>query len=232
MFDLEQAISEWRRQMVSSGMKARGVLDELENHLREEVESRAKGGAMPETAFEAAAHQLGQSAALTNEFAKIGETSKIFGSIKQFLLTLAGIRNPILATNMNTSSSNGNLEPAWATYLKSGAFALPAAVLWLLVAIFVFPKFNEVVLHSETATSIPAFFRFGWNLALFLTYYWFIVCGAFVFALALMEWRVEKWRRYRRAACGIGVFLLNSAVLIAITAMVIFSLVTLDHHAK
>jgi hypothetical protein len=231
MFNLETAIGEWRRQMIGSGMKARGVLDELESHLRDDVDRRVKARTTTEKeAFEAAVGQLGQSATLTSEFAKIGETNEIFGSIKQLLLTLAGIRNPILATNMNTS--NQNLEPAWATYLKSGAFALPAALLWLLVAIFVFPKFNEVVLHSETATSIPAFFRFGWNLALFLTYYWFIVCGAFVFALALMEWRIENWRRYRRTACGIGVFLLNSAVLIAITAMVIFSLVTLDHHAK
>jgi hypothetical protein len=232
MFNLETAISEWRRQMIGTGMKARGVLEELESHLREDVDRRVKSRTTEKEAFEAAVSQLGQSATLTGEFAKIGETNEIFGSIKQFLLTLAGIRNPILATNMNTSSSNSNLEPAWATYVKSGAFALPAAVLWLLVAIFVFPKFNEVVLHSQTATSIPAFFRFGWNLALFLTYYWFIVCGAFVFALALLEWRIEKWRRYRRAACAIGVFLLNSAVLIAITAMVIFSLVILDHHAK
>lgn len=74
-----------------------------------------------------------------------------------------------------------------------------------------------------------------WNLALFQAHYLFSFCGAFIFAIALLEWRVEKWRRYRRVACGIGVFLLNSAVLLAITAMVILSLIAapaLAHHAK
>lgn len=221
--------------MIGTGMKARGVLSELESHLREDIERRVKARTTEEEAFETAVRQLGQKDALTAEFAKIGESTEAFGLIKQFLRTLAGIQNPILATTMNTSSSNGNLEPAWATYLKSGTFALPAAFLWLFVAIFVFPKFNDVVGQSGVWPSIPAIIRFGWGLALFLTHYLFIVCGAFLFAIALLEWRIEKWRRYRRAACGIGVFLLNSAVLVAITAMVILSLVvapSLAHHTK
>lgn len=222
--------------MVGSGMKARGVLDELESHLREDMESRVKDRTSDEEAFEAAVRQLGQTEALTGEFAKIGETNEAFRSIKLFPLTLAGIQNPILATNMNTSSSNGNPEPAWATYLKSGAFALPAAVLWLFVAVFVFPKFNQLILKSGIITpSMPGFGRSIWNLTLFLTHYLFVVCGALVFAIALLEWRIEKWRRYRRVLCGTGVFLLNSAVLIAITAMVILSLVAapmLAHHAN
>lgn len=235
MFNLETAIEKWRGQMIGSGMKARGVLEELETHLREDVEDRVKAGATAEKAFEAAVRQLGQSAALTREFAKIGETTEAFGSIKQFLLTLVGIQNPILATNMNTSSSNRNLEPAWATYLKSGGFALPAIFIWLVIAVFVLPKFNQVVGQSGIAPSIPGFIRFGWDLARFLTYHWFIFCGAFVFTVALLEWRIEKWRRYRRAACGIGVFLLNSAVLVAISVMVVLSLVAaplLAHTAK
>jgi len=37
MFDLDQAISEWRRQMAAGGIKLPDALDELESHLREEV---------------------------------------------------------------------------------------------------------------------------------------------------------------------------------------------------
>ncbi|HLX68432.1 MAG TPA: hypothetical protein VKV04_02285 [Verrucomicrobiae bacterium] len=235
MFNLETAIAEWRQQMIATGMKARGVLDELESHLREDIERRVKARTTEKEAFETAVRQLGQKDALTGEFAKIDETSGAFESIKQFFQTLAGIQNPILATNMNISSSNGSLEPAWTTYLKSGAFALPAAVLGLFVAIFVFPKFNEVVWRSGAVPLNTAFIRFIWNLTLFLAHYLFVVCAAFAFAIALLEWRVEKWRCYRKAACGVGVFLLNSAVLITITTMVILALVAapaLAHHAN
>jgi hypothetical protein len=37
MFDLEQTISEWRRQMLSAGIKTPVPLEELEIHLREDV---------------------------------------------------------------------------------------------------------------------------------------------------------------------------------------------------
>lgn len=234
MFNLEQAIADWRRQMRAIGFKETAALDELESHLREDVEREVQSGAAQQQAFNAATNRLGQVCALTDEFAKIDETRQA-ARIRHFILTLAGVPNPILATNMNTSSSNGSLEPAWATYLKSGGFVLPAAFLWLLIAIYVLPKFNQVVWQSGITPSIPGFIRFGWDLARFLTYHWFIFCGALILVLSFLEMRIEKWRRYRRAACGIGVFLLNSAVLIAISVMVVLSLVAaplLAHHAK
>jgi hypothetical protein len=40
MFNLEQAISEWRRQMIAVGIKTPVPLEELESHLREDVEQR------------------------------------------------------------------------------------------------------------------------------------------------------------------------------------------------
>lgn len=235
MFNLEQSIAEWRRQMHADGLKSRGVLDELESHVREEVERRVQAGWGAQPAFEVAIQQLGQTDVLTNEFAKVGETDEAFARVKHFFLTLAGIQNPILATNMNTSSSNANLEPVWATYLKSAAFVLPAAFLWLFVAVFVFPKFNEVVSQSGIRAAMPGFLRSGWDLALFLTHYLFDLCVVLALAIALLEWRSDRWPRYRRAAFGVGVFLLNSAVLIAITAMVVLALVAapaLAHHAK
>ena len=44
MFDLEQAIAEWRKQMLAAGIKAPVPLDELESHLREEVEETGAFG--------------------------------------------------------------------------------------------------------------------------------------------------------------------------------------------
>ena len=230
MFELEQAITEWRRMMAADGLKARSLLDELEGHLRDDVERQVQSGTGVEPAFHGAVGRLGQSGALKDEFSKIGETNEAFGWLKYFFLTLAGIQNPILATNMNTSS---NPEPAWATYLKSGAFVLPATLLWLFVAIFVFPKFNEVV--SQSGVWMPGFLRVAWDLVFFLTHYLVPIGGVLIIALILLEWRFAKWPRYRRAAFGIGAFVLNSVVLISITAMVVLALVAapaLARHMK
>jgi hypothetical protein len=72
MFNLENSIIEWRRQMIAAGVKDTNVLDELESHLREDVESRMAAGAGAEQAFEAAVQQIGRARALQHEFAKVG----------------------------------------------------------------------------------------------------------------------------------------------------------------
>jgi len=231
MFELDQAIAKWRWQMAADGIKSPALLDELESHLQEDVERQAQAGKDVEAAFHTAVVRLGQPSALTNEFSKVGETNEALARLKYFLLTLAGIQNPILATNMNTSSTNP--EPAWATYLKSSAFALPAATLWLFIAVFVFPKFNQII--SQSGFQLSGIFGFLIGLALFLTHNMVFIGGGFILALVLLEWRFKKWPQYRRAAFGIGTFLLNSAVLISITAMVILAVVVAAvslQHAK
>lgn len=217
--------------MAAGGIKTSIVLDELESHLREDVESGVKAGATKEEAFQAAIRQLGQTGALTDEFAKIGETNEPFAGVKHFFLTLAGIHNPIVATTMNISSSSGSLEPASLTYLRSGALALPATFLWLFIMFICFPKFNEVVSQSGIRPFTPGPFGLCWNLALFLKHYLFIFYGPLALTLAFLEWRVEKWPRYRRMACGAGVFLLNSLVLVAVTGLFVQALVAVSHMA-
>src|SRR3954471_24405351 len=99
MFELDQAIAGWRRQMTADGLKCSGVLDELESHLREEVERQVGSGLDVKQAFCAAIEQLGPPRALTTEFAKVGETNHLLARLKNFFLTLAGIPNSSLATN-------------------------------------------------------------------------------------------------------------------------------------
>lgn len=233
MFELDKAIADWRRQMIAEGIKTPVLLDELESHLQEDVECQVRAGTNVEQAFHAAVRRLGQSSALTDEFSKVGETNEAFARIKYFFLTLAGIQNPSLATNMNTSLSNGSPEPAWATYLKSGAFVLPATILWLLISVFVFPKFNEVL--TKSGLQLPGFLSSWMGLILFLRQYLIVIGAGFMVAVALLEWRSHKWPRYRRATFGVGAFLLNSVVLISISVMVVLALVAgplAAHHVK
>lgn len=72
MFNLNQAISEWRRKMIAAGIKTPVPLDELENHLREDSEAQVRAGAVPERSFEIAAGRLGSPAAIRQEFRKVG----------------------------------------------------------------------------------------------------------------------------------------------------------------
>jgi hypothetical protein len=71
MFDLEQSIAEWRRRMLAEAIKNAAVMDELESHLREDVERQMKAGSSGREAFEAAVQRIGQPGSLKCEFEKV-----------------------------------------------------------------------------------------------------------------------------------------------------------------
>jgi len=70
MFDLEQAITEWRREMRAAGLKAPAVLDELESHLRDATAEQMRSGSTAAEAFARAIERLGPAKVLHAEFAR------------------------------------------------------------------------------------------------------------------------------------------------------------------
>jgi hypothetical protein len=70
MFDLDGAIAGWRRQMSAAGLESSESLDELESHLRDDVEMRMRSGLTAEQSFAAAVHEIGSAKSLTCEFGK------------------------------------------------------------------------------------------------------------------------------------------------------------------
>ena len=68
MFNLEQSITEWRQQMLAAGIKTPVPLEELESHLREEIEAQMKSGMNPQDAMEAARKIIGKGPELRKEF--------------------------------------------------------------------------------------------------------------------------------------------------------------------
>ena len=106
MRDLEERIGEWRQRMAAGGIKSPRVLDELESHLRDDVEEQRRLGSNIEQAFEIAVERLGQAAALECEFEKVGESREAPERVKNVIFTLAGIPNQYLSETMNTPSSN------------------------------------------------------------------------------------------------------------------------------
>lgn len=71
MFDLEQAIAEWRHQMLAADLKAPVPLNELESHLRDEIEHQIGSGLNAQEAFENAIQTMGEPARVKLEFEKI-----------------------------------------------------------------------------------------------------------------------------------------------------------------
>jgi multisubunit Na+/H+ antiporter MnhG subunit len=89
MFDLDQAISDWRQQLAAGGIKAQDVLNELESHLRDEVDEQVRSGLSQQQAFEDAVQRLGQASVLKAEFRKADKTAAL--RLKRILLAGSGL---------------------------------------------------------------------------------------------------------------------------------------------
>ncbi|MEI9866698.1 MAG: hypothetical protein WDN00_19520 [Limisphaerales bacterium] len=90
MFNLEHSIVEWRQQMLAVGIKSPVPLEELELHLREDIERQIKVGLSEQTAFEISARLIGQPKMLKSEFKK-GERTFVKTNLKCVVVLLIGI---------------------------------------------------------------------------------------------------------------------------------------------
>lgn len=94
MFNLEQAISEWRQQMLAAGVKTPVPLEERESHLREDIEQQIKSGLDVQKAFEISVQRIGQPKILDGEFKKsertfMKRTAKIGTGVISILVGMA-----------------------------------------------------------------------------------------------------------------------------------------------
>ena len=82
MFDLEKAITDWRRQMLSVGVTSSKILAELETHLREDIEIQTRGDVDAQEAFVLSIVRLGHADALQLEFAKTRAVPRIMDKVR------------------------------------------------------------------------------------------------------------------------------------------------------
>ena len=112
MFDLEQSIAEWRKHMRAAGIKTPVPLEELEIHLREEIERQVESGLNEQEAFELSSKQIGQPAILKTEFKKNENTAmKKIGILATFIGTVIILR--ILTNIPNAAHSSLNERRGW-----------------------------------------------------------------------------------------------------------------------
>lgn len=95
MFDLEQAIADWRQQMLAVGIRSPVLLEELESHLREEIERQTRDGMSAAQAFESAVRSLGQPVILKKEFMKFNH-GMIWWKLKRLIFGGAATPFPAL----------------------------------------------------------------------------------------------------------------------------------------
>ena len=70
MFNMEKAIADWRQEMLAAGLQTPVPLEELDIHLREEIERQMKSGLDAPAAFEISIRQMGEPEMLNSEFKK------------------------------------------------------------------------------------------------------------------------------------------------------------------
>jgi cytochrome c assembly protein len=75
MHNVEQLITEWRKAMMTAPNVGHETLDELENHLRENVNQLVRGGMTEADAFQRAITQLGTGPAIASEFRKLNQST-------------------------------------------------------------------------------------------------------------------------------------------------------------
>lgn len=110
MFNLEQAILEWRLRMLDKAIKNPSVVDELESHLREDVERQIQSGLTGQEAFEAAVQRIGQPSSLKREFEKVRRRKWVLlGTLKGILF---GSLVPFPSVSAFAPSASRTLELA------------------------------------------------------------------------------------------------------------------------
>src|SRR5437867_4970422 len=75
MHDVEKLIVEWRKTMITAPNVGPETVDELENHLRENVDQLVRSGMTAPEAFQRAVRQLGSTPALASEFQKLDRST-------------------------------------------------------------------------------------------------------------------------------------------------------------
>lgn len=70
MFNLESAIASWRKQMLAADALGQSHLNELESHLREDIDALVQSGLSKQDAFGRAIVNIGEAKPLAAEFIK------------------------------------------------------------------------------------------------------------------------------------------------------------------
>ena len=142
MFDLNERIARWRKEWAQSEALGRSDLEELESHLREEIENLRSLKLSDEEAFWVARHRLGDTSSLAGEFAKINRAAMLRRRISWMVL---GILVYFLVTYFAAAVTKAAVFLASAAGLRAyylAGVALASEILVLItVVLFLYKVF-------------------------------------------------------------------------------------------
>jgi hypothetical protein len=116
---------------------------------------------------------------------------------------------------MQSSGSVGMpREPRWRTYVKSALFIAPALLAWAFIAVFVFPKLQQMWVDSKMMDSEFQWMMSSLQVAMMNTK---LICALPIILFVVLEFTGDWWPRYRRAVVGAFVFVFNTTIVIGLT---------------
>ena len=128
MSDIEKRIARWRNELARSEAFARADIDELEIHLRDEMEHLCRSGLSEEEALLIASRRLGDTAALADEFGKVNEGRRLVDRLSWMAV---GVLLYVIAGYVATGVSQGGILAARLFGLEGyelGAFGIALKV--------------------------------------------------------------------------------------------------------
>ena len=126
MHSLDKQIEQWRHCLANSATLNQFDIDELENHLREEMGALSTSGLAQDEAFLVARHRLGDAATLKEEFAKVHGSRYLANHL--WWMT-AGVLGYLLAAHFAGVASLASRAVTQATDLGPGVRALIASAM-------------------------------------------------------------------------------------------------------
>lgn len=130
MFDLNEEILKWRSSLAGTEPVSESAVDELESHLREEIEALASLNLSEEESFWLARRRLGGEGEIAGEFAKINRSAVLRGRL---FWMAAGILTYVLAIQSGIAASKLGVLFAGLGGLAGPGLGLVAVISELLV---------------------------------------------------------------------------------------------------
>ena len=150
MFDLNQEIIKWRNNLTQSENLGESDIDELEGHLREDVGILKGSKLSDEEAFLVATYRLGDTALLSDEYAKINRGKRFRQNV---FWMITGILTYMLATHFDSAVSKECVLLAANSgitgYRSLGFIGFGSKVLTLITIIFPGYFFCRLILQTH-----------------------------------------------------------------------------------
>ena len=217
MANFEDRIASWRRELPSALVDRPGVVDELEDHLRQEMETQTGAGKTPDEAWEAAVARLGDPRQLAREFTNSEPGGWLPTGLAMAVLCGSAVA---LGVFLVVSVSRGRFGPVLAAHLFAIGTGYGAAFA------FGFSAAAAIVAHATGRLGprqADAFRRTGAQLAVAAA--GLTLAGIVLGAIWLRAYRGHYWDRDAREWGGLCILGWNCVALACLRGRMPFAMV-------